>query len=68
MLWNESPTFFVEIITRSEHSIHALVRYNLPLSPFYLLLFTPLPSFISANFFGNISKILLCMFLFRGCS
>ena len=26
LLWNESPTFFVEIITCSKHSIHALVK------------------------------------------
>ena len=30
MLWNESPSFFVEIITRNEHSIHALVKVQSP--------------------------------------
>ena len=36
MLWNESPTFFVEIITRNEHSIHALVKVNSPSVSFLL--------------------------------
>ena len=36
MLWNESPTFFVEIITRSEHSIHALVKAHSPSVSFLL--------------------------------
>ena len=68
LLWNESPSFMVEIITRSEHSIHALVKVHSPLFPFYLLLFTPHPSSISANFSGIIFKILLGISLSRGFS
>ena len=51
MLWNESPTFFVEIITRSEHSIHALVKVQ-SLSVSFLLtaVYAP-PQFYKRNFF-----------------
>ena len=30
LLWNESPSFIVKIITRREHSIHALVKIHSP--------------------------------------
>ena len=36
LLWNESPSFFVKIITRSEHSIHALVKVHSPSVSFLL--------------------------------
>ena len=36
LLWNESPTFFVEIITRSEHSIHVLIKIHSPTISFLL--------------------------------
>ena len=51
MLWNESPTFFVEIITRSEHSIHALVKVKSPSVSFLLIaVYTP-PQFHKRKFF-----------------
>ena len=36
MLWNESPSFKVEIITHSEYSIHALVKVSSPSLSFLL--------------------------------
>ena len=68
MLWNESPSFFVEIITRSEHSIHVLVKVQ-SLSVSFLLtaIYAP-PQFHKRNFFGIISKLLHCMFPFHGYS
>ena len=51
MLWNESPTFFVEIITRSEHSIHALVKVqSLSVSFLLTIVYAP-PQFHKRNFF-----------------
>ena len=43
LLWNESPTFFVEIITRSEHSIHVLVKVHSPSVSFLLIAVYALP-------------------------
>ena len=51
MLWNESPTFFVEIITRSEHSIHALIKVNSPSVSFLLTDVYALPQFHKRKFF-----------------
>ena len=68
MLWNESPSFFVEIITQSEHSIHALVKVqSLSISFLLTAIYAP-PQFHKCKFFGIISKILLCMFPFHGFS
>ena len=36
LLWNESPSFKVEILTHSEYSIHALVKVPSPSFLFYL--------------------------------
>ena len=43
LLWNESPSFFVEIITRSEHSIHVLVKVHSPSVSFLLTAVYALP-------------------------
>ena len=45
LLWNESPTFFVEIITRSEHSIHALVKVHSPSVSFLSIIVYAPPQF-----------------------
>ena len=55
MLWNESPTFFVEIITRSEHNIHALVKVNSPSVSFLFTAVYTLPQFHKRKFFLGIS-------------
>ena len=42
MLWNEGPSFSVEIITCSEHNIHALVKVpSLPLSFLLTAVYAP---------------------------
>ena len=45
LLWNESPSFFVEIITRNEHSIHVLVKVHSPSVSFLLIVVYALPQF-----------------------
>ena len=45
MLWNEGPSFSVELITCSEHSIHALVKVPSPPSSFLLTAVYALPRF-----------------------
>ena len=45
LLWNESPTFFVEIITRNEHSIHALVKVHSPSMSFLSIVVYAPPQF-----------------------
>ena len=37
LLWNESPSFKVEILTHSEYSIHALVKVPSPSFSFLLI-------------------------------
>ena len=51
LLWNESPTFFVEIITRSEHSIHALVKVHSPFVSFLLTAVYAPPKFHKRKLF-----------------
>ena len=60
MLWNESTSFQVEILTHSEHSIHALVKVSssslsILLTAIYMLRLTS----INVSFFGITYKILL---------
>ena len=45
LLWNEGPSFSVEIITCSEHSIHALVKVPSPSLTFLLIAVYALPQF-----------------------
>ena len=52
LLWNDGPSFSVEIITCSDYSIHALMKVPSPPLSFYLLLCTLLPILISVNCFG----------------
>ena len=51
LLWNESPTFFVEIITRSEHRIHALVKVHSPSVSFLLTAVYAPPQFHKRKLF-----------------
>ena len=51
LLWNESPFFKVEIITYSEHSIHALVKVSSPSISFLLIAVYASPNFNKRNFF-----------------
>ena len=51
MLWNESPTFFVEIITHSEHSIHALVKVQSLSVSFLLTVVYDPPQFHKRKYF-----------------
>ena len=51
LLWNEIPTFFVEIITRSEHSIHALVKVHSPSISFLLTTVYAPPQFHKRKLF-----------------
>ena len=46
LLWNEGPSFSVEIITCSEHNIHALVKVHSPSLSFLLTaVYAPPPQF-----------------------
>ena len=51
LLWNESPSFEVEIITHSEYSIHALVKVSSPSLSFLLTAVYASPSFNMRKFF-----------------
>ena len=68
MLWNESPSFKVEIITHSEYSIHALVKVSFPSLSFLLTTIYASPNFNKRKFFGIIYKILLMLYLYLGFS
>ena len=59
LLWNEGPSFSVEIITCSEHNIHALVKVHSPSLSFLLTVVyaPPPPNLLGANHFGITYKI-----------
>ena len=51
LLWNESPSFMVEIITRNEHSIHALVKVHSSSASFLFTSVYAPPQFYKRKFF-----------------
>ena len=58
LLWNEGPSFSVEIITCNEHNIHALVKVHSPSLSFLLTaVYAPPPSLLGANRFRITCKI-----------
>ena len=50
-LWNESTSFSVEILTHSDHSLHALVKVNSPPLTFVLTTVYASPNFAKRKFF-----------------
>ena len=53
LLWNESPSFMVEIITRSEHSIHPLVKVHSSSASFLFTAIYAPPQFYKRKFFWD---------------
>ena len=51
LLWNESPSFNMEILTHSEYSIHALVKVSSPSLSFLLTAIYASPNFNKRKFF-----------------
>ena len=51
LLWNESPSLQIEIITHSEYSIHALVKVSFPSLTFLLTVVYASPNFTKRKFF-----------------
>ena len=59
LLWNEGPSFSVEIITCNEHNIHALIKvHSQSLSFLLTAVYAPPPnSLLGTNRFGITCKI-----------
>ena len=53
LLWNESPSFKVEIITHSEYSIHALMKVSSPSLSFLLTIVYASPNFNKHKYFWD---------------
>ena len=53
LLWNESSSFNVEILTHSDHSLHALVKVNYPSLTFVLTAVYASPNFAKRKIFWN---------------
>ena len=53
MLWNESTFFSVEILTHSDHSLHALLKVNSPPLTFLLIAVYASPNFAKRKIFWN---------------
>ena len=53
LLWNESTSFSVEILTHSDHSLHALVKVNSPSLTFVLTAVYASPNFAKRKIFWN---------------
>ena len=53
LLWNESTSFSVEILTHSDHSLHALVKVNLPPLTFLFTVVYASPNFAKRKIFWN---------------
>ena len=53
LLWNESTSFSVEILTHSDHSQHALVKVNSPPLTFVLTAVYASPNFAKHKIFWN---------------
>ena len=53
LLWNESTSFSVEILTHSDHSLHALVKVNSPALTFLLTAVYASPNFAKRKIFWN---------------
>ena len=53
LLWNESTYFSVEILTHSDHSLHALVKVNLPPLTFLFTVVYASPNFAKRKIFWN---------------
>ena len=68
LLWNESPSFKVGILTHSDYSIHALVKVPSPSLSFLLTAVYASPNFNKRKFFGIIYKTLLLLSLYLGFS
>ena len=53
LLWNEITSFNVEILTHSDHSLHALVKVNSPPLTFLLIAIYASPNFAKRKIFWN---------------
>ena len=53
LLWNESSSFNIEIITHSDHSLHALVKVQSPSITFVLTAVYASPNFAKRKIFLN---------------
>ena len=56
LLWNESCSFIVEVITHSKHSIHALMNVSSPSLSFLLIAVYALPNFNKRKLFWDYLK------------
>ena len=53
LLWNESTSFSVEILTHNDHSLHALVKVNLPPLTLLFTVVYASPNFAKRKIFWN---------------